>query len=199
MEYFSVRNWLQFQHYKHRNPPWIKLHYEVLSSRDWVSLNDESRVLAIACMLIASRNEGRVPDDPDYVQRVSYLNKKPNFNPLIDCGFLECASTCKHLRTNADTELETETETENKRPCIKPNGSTPTTDQFDKFWSHWPVKRKKKQAKAIWSRKKLDESVDDLISDVTERLKHDRQWKQGYIPHCTTYLNGHRWEDEYEN
>ena len=198
MEYFSVRNWLQFQHYKHRNPPWIKLHYEVLSSRDWVSLNDESRVLAIACMLIASRNEGRVPDDPDYVQRVSYLNKKPNFNPLIKCGFLECASTCKRLRTNADTELELETETETERDCVKPNGSTPP-QRFEDFWKHWPVKRNKQKALSAWKTKKLDESADDLIADIENRMKHDKQWKQGFIPHCSTYLNGHRWEDEYEN
>ena len=36
MEYFTVRNWRKFQHYTDRNPPWIKLHFEMLSSADWV-------------------------------------------------------------------------------------------------------------------------------------------------------------------
>lgn len=89
MEMFKVRNWEVFQHYKDRSPPWIKLHYDLLSSETWVMLDDSSRVLAIACMLIASRNEGNVPNNPAYFKRVAYLNKKPNFNPLLEAGFLE--------------------------------------------------------------------------------------------------------------
>jgi len=57
---FTVRNWRKYQHYTDRNPPWIKLHFEILSSEDWVMLADDSRVLLIACMLIASRNQGKV-------------------------------------------------------------------------------------------------------------------------------------------
>lgn len=93
MEYFRVRNWSEFQHYKDRDPPWIKLHFSMLSSTDWVTLDDASRVLAIACMLIASRNHGQVPNDPNYIKRVAYCKKIPKFQPLIDCGFLEAAST----------------------------------------------------------------------------------------------------------
>ena len=109
---YRVKNWRQFQHYSDRNPPWIKLHFAMLSSSDWVMLDDASRVLAIACMLIASRNDGEVPDNPDYIKRVAYLNKTPNFKPLIDCGFLECASGCKQMLATARPETETETETE---------------------------------------------------------------------------------------
>jgi hypothetical protein len=88
MSCYKIRNWHEFQHYKDRNPPWIKLHYEVMTSRDWVALDDASRVLAVASMLIASRHDGTVPDDPDYVRRVAYLNSAPDFRPLVKCGFL---------------------------------------------------------------------------------------------------------------
>lgn len=87
-----IKNWKTYQHYKKRNPPWIKLHFAMLSSADWVMLDDASRVLAIACMLLASRNEGEIPDDPEYFQRVAYLNSPPDFKPLLKCGFLEDAS-----------------------------------------------------------------------------------------------------------
>ncbi len=87
--FYQIRNWSQFQHYHDRNPPWIKLHYDLLSSADWVSLRDDaSRTLAIACMLIASRHEGKIPDSA-YVERVAYLNSKPNFKPLVEVGFLD--------------------------------------------------------------------------------------------------------------
>ena len=124
---YRVRNWDRFQHYKRRNPPWIKLHVELLASRDWVTLSDASRVLAIACMLLASKNDGEIDWDPEYIKRVAYLNSCPDLNPLLECGFLEPlqsdagvpqadASTVqarhKQMRTNAEPETETEVETD---------------------------------------------------------------------------------------
>ena len=102
---YRVRNWEKFQHYKNRNPPWIKLHFELLSSSDWVTLDDKSRVLVIACMLIASRNGGMVPSDPLYVQRVAYLKDIPDFEPLISCGFLQ--DSASKLLASASIKSET--------------------------------------------------------------------------------------------
>src|SRR5689334_12302092 len=120
MQYYYVRNWRKFQHYKHRNPPWIKLHHELLTSSDWVMLADASKLLALVCMMVASRHEGRIPNDPAYLKRVAYLDTLPNLNPLIECGFLSevlaDASDCKHLRTNATPENRVQsTETESKQ------------------------------------------------------------------------------------
>lgn len=103
---YRVKNWRQFQHYRDRNPPWIKLHFAMLASEDWVSLDDASRVLAVACMLVASRNEGEIPDNPAYIKRVAYLNRVPNFKPLIDCGFLEDASNVEQKLATARPETE---------------------------------------------------------------------------------------------
>ena len=139
-----VRNWEQFQHYKDRCPPWIKLHFELLTSRDWVMLDDASRVLAIACMLIASRYEGKIPEDPAYVQRVAYLHKKPNFKPLIDCGFLELdggASGCKQMladarpetETETETETEVETEAEERKKRARTKFTPPSVDEVEEY------------------------------------------------------------------
>ena len=138
MEFLAIRNWEKFQHYKGRNPPWIKLHYEVLMSPDWVMLADDSKLLAVVCMLLASRHEGKVPLDPVYIQRAAHLSKKPDFKPLIDVGFLSYASGCKHALADASgckhaladacpgARIETETETEEteteKIPPIPPQG-----------------------------------------------------------------------------
>lgn len=99
MTHFYIPSWSKYQHYKHRNPPWIKLHFELLSSELWVMVPDASKALAIACMLIASKNEGTFPNDPAYIKRVAYLSDV-DFTPLIKCGFIEPladASTCKQL------------------------------------------------------------------------------------------------------
>lgn len=118
MHYFRLRNWDRYQHYKDRAPPWIKLHFEILSSQDWVMLSDQSKLLAIACMLIASRHNGKIPDSPEYVKRVAYLDHMPNFKPLIDSGFLEIMIAddinCKQEQAN-DTPEERRGETEKRR------------------------------------------------------------------------------------
>ena len=92
---YRVKNWSTHQHYKHRDPPWVKLQFATLSSADWVALDDASRVLMVACILLASRKGGEIDGSPaglEFIKRVAYLRKTPNLKPLIDCGFLVVAS-----------------------------------------------------------------------------------------------------------
>jgi uncharacterized phage protein (TIGR02220 family) len=110
--WYTIPTWREYQHYADRSPPWIKLHYDMLSSRSWVMLADASRVLMVSCMLIASRNDGRVPDDIEFLKRVAYINGKVDLKPLIDIGFLvpnfnvlADASGCKQKQANAPQSL----------------------------------------------------------------------------------------------
>lgn len=75
-------------------------------------------------------------------------------------------------------------------------GQTPPA--FDRFWSVYPKKRKRKTAEEIWNRKRLDSRAEELLADIRERSKSDRRWLEGFIPDPTTYLNGERWNDERE-
>ncbi len=170
MQFYHVTNWERFQHYKDRNPPWIKLHFELLSSMDWVVLDDASRVLAVACMLIASRNNGRVPADPHYMKRVAYLNSLPKFKPLIDCGFLEnLQADASVLQADARPETETyskETEKESKsrgtrfalaqlpddwkQECLKIRPSLNPTETFNSFRDYWIALPGQKGVKLDW-------------------------------------------------
>lgn len=88
-QFIRIVNWAKFQHYRDRNPPWIKLHRELLTSRTWVSVDDASRVLAIACMLVASATDNKIPMDPNYLRRIAYLNSEPDFSQLFNVGFVE--------------------------------------------------------------------------------------------------------------
>lgn len=196
-DYLRIKNWSRYQHYKDRNPPWIKLHFTTLSSRDWVMLNDTERVLAIACMLLASQSDmenGEFIADPDYFQRVAYLSTKPDFNPLIKSGFLEVVkaddSGCKRTLAKATTETEAE--------AYKEETDTSSNLRFDEWWAAWPKKVEKKKSLAIWKRRKLDRIADQIIADTKNRPTRCEKWKAGYICNPTTYLNGDRWEDEYE-
>lgn len=112
---YMIKNWEDFQHYKNRNPPWIKLHFELWTSKDWVMLADASRLALIVCMMLGSRSKGIIEDNVDYIRRVAHLDKEPNLKPLIDSGFLipideplADASDCKRLQADAIIETETE-------------------------------------------------------------------------------------------
>lgn len=124
MEYLYVRNWSKFQHYHDRNPPWIKLHFELLSSQDWVMLADASKALAVACMLLASRDGGRIPHDEKYIKRVAYM-ESVDFKPLLECGFL--ASKQEQMLATARPETETYSEYREETEKRKKNG-------FSKTW-----------------------------------------------------------------
>jgi len=126
---YRIKNWTQFQHYKDRSPEWIKLHFAILASEDWSMLADASKLLAVVCMLVASRHGGMVPNKPAYLKRIAYLDELPDLAPLISCGFLEIpladASKPEHVLTNACLE---KIRGEEKREDKKDRGADAPTE-----------------------------------------------------------------------
>lgn len=58
----EVVNWSRFQHYKNRNPPWIKLHRALLDNRAWAALSGDASKLLAECWLLASEyDDGAIP------------------------------------------------------------------------------------------------------------------------------------------
>ncbi len=109
MLYLRIKEWERFQHYHDRSPPWIKLHRELLTSRTWVSLNDASRVLAIACMLLASATDNRIPADAGYLKRVAYLNSDADWSELVSTEFLELVDESSQVKAAASKVLANDT------------------------------------------------------------------------------------------
>ena len=61
----QIRNWPQFQHYKRRNPPWIRLYRDVIDSAEWRGLSDAAAKLLPELWLLASESHpgGKVAYD----------------------------------------------------------------------------------------------------------------------------------------
>jgi hypothetical protein len=130
MAYLRIKTWEHFQHYKDRNPIWIKLHRELLTSRTWVTADDASRVLAIACMLLAAETENKIPLDKDYLRRRAFLNQDPDLTKLVASQFIEIIEDDDHASNmlascyqDASPETETETETEKRQRKEKRSGT----------------------------------------------------------------------------
>ena len=82
---------------------------------------------------------------------------------------------------------------------LKFKGQTPKApDRFADFWSVYPKRVKKAEAKKKWKAKRLDDKADEIIADVEKRKRSDGRWLDGFVPDPTTYINGERWDDEIE-
>lgn len=210
-EYFKVKNWEQFQHYKDRNPPWIKLHFALLASEDWVTLDDASKLLAVVCMLIASRNGGMIPNNPAYLKRVAYLDKAPKLKPLIDCGFLEIPqadaiatqASASTLQADARPETETETETEKKEPLSEtssdagPKSKPKATysSEFEDFWLGYPRTPNMSKSKAFDAWRKLSPEERRACATAVEPYKAFLKAKADHpVMHAATFINERRFE-----
>lgn len=86
--FIAVADFDRLQHYKDRNPPWIKLYNDLLDSYDFTRLQDASKWLAIGIMLLASRMQNQIPADPKWIAQRLGCTEAVNLQPLIDIGFI---------------------------------------------------------------------------------------------------------------
>jgi hypothetical protein len=71
-----------------------------------------------------------------------------------------------------------------------------TDARFETFWDAYPNKANKKGAAKVFARLKPDH---ELLTDILDAIKaqaQTRQWREGFVPHAQTWLNGERWKDE---
>ena len=109
MDYIKICNWKKHQHYKDRNPPWIKLHNDLLTKYKYRCLQDASKLLLISLWLLRCKQNGDIPKDLAYIREITAIKGKINLQPLIKAGFIECYSPAsKPLAPKTETETETE-------------------------------------------------------------------------------------------
>ena len=58
----AIRNWKHYQHYKHRSPPWVKLHRSLLDDIEYHKLDSKAAKALPLLWLIASERDGKLPD-----------------------------------------------------------------------------------------------------------------------------------------
>ena len=105
---YRVKNWSKFQHYKNRNPPWIRLHVEILddykadgTENDFHALPDKDKLTLLLIWALASRYNGVIPSiDPAWLA-VKLGIDNPSTDAIIKAGFLVPVS---HASTDASTD-----------------------------------------------------------------------------------------------
>ncbi len=75
----------------------------------------------------------------------------------------------------------------------------PELVDFERFWSIYPRKVSKADAKKAWAKIKVNADLFNLMAKALAAWTVSADWtKDGgqFIPHAATWLNGKRWEDE---
>ena len=136
------KGWDKFQHYKDRCPPWIKLHRDLLTSREFMSLPTASKALAPMLWLLASESKDGVLDasfeELQFRLHISQKDYQDGLKSLIDKGFFESADGM--LATCLQDAIP-ERETEKRERQISLSESVPTVpynELIDLYEKHLP-------------------------------------------------------------
>jgi hypothetical protein len=174
------KNWSEYQHYKDRNPPWIKLHRDLLNDRDFMCLPIASKAIAPLLWLLASeaKNGEFNADVVELAFRLRMTTKEVNdgLKPLISKGFFVDASgvlaDCKQLAI-PETEREGEKETKKEKKIIEE-----CPDDVDlQIWKDFISQRKAKNAvvtetamnKIRSQASKINWSMNDALTEMCNR------------------------------
>lgn len=68
-EALSVRNLVKYQHYKTRNPPWVKLHRNFWTDYKIQQLSGVEKLLFLGCLTLAAESENQIPNDTAYLSK----------------------------------------------------------------------------------------------------------------------------------
>lgn len=119
-----VRNWQKFQHFKDRRPPWIKMYREILDDPDWHELDGDSAKYLVMIWLIASENEGALPNTKklSFRLRISenaakkVCDKLSHWLEQDDISVISERYQVDTPETETETYKETETEKDKRAP-----------------------------------------------------------------------------------
>jgi hypothetical protein len=190
----APRNWSDFQHYKDRAPPWIKLHKTLLDNFEYQSLPVASRALAPMLWLLASDHErGEIDAAPKKLSfrlRMTEREVTDALKPLIDNKFFDVVQGDSDALADRKQGAMPETEAEKRRKETEEKARN-----FEEFWKAYPKKEAKKDAEQAWS--KVDAPVAVLLAAIAaKRTTEDWTKAKGqFVPLPATWLRGRRWED----
>ncbi len=140
----SIKGWSHFQHFKDRRPPWIKLYRDLLDDIEWHELDPKAAKMLVMLWLIASENDGQLPDYKtlSFRLRISVADVKSLISKLSHWLIQDDINVISQRYQSDSTETETETETEKRKrkETEAPEGVS------SQVWDSFVQQRKKARA-----------------------------------------------------
>lgn len=182
-----IKNWAQFQHFKDRKPPWVKLYRDLLDDMEWHQLEPKAAKAIVMFWLIASESEGELPEArklafrlriterelDDVIGKLSHWLEQSDIEPISE-------------RYQVDAP-ETETEKRQRRDKH--------AQGFEQFWEAYPKKKFKGDAEKAF--RSVTVPVETLLAAIRVQSASNDWQKEGgrYIPYPASWLRALGWED----
>lgn len=215
-QWLTIKNWSEFQHYKDRNPPWIKLHRALLDDYAFAALPDAQKAhLVLLWLFAASQAGGRIPNDAPFLSRKLGTTEQIELEALVAAGFLipeqtasDAIAECKQGASEAlalarSRESESESEV---NPCAiashcKDGKEDP--EGFSDCWKAYPKRSggnsRKEASKAYRARLKTGVLPADMLAGVKRYAAYIRgTGKEGtaYVKQASTFFGaGEHWRE----
>lgn len=107
---FSVVNYGRFQHYKQRNPPWIKVYRSTLYDYAFSRLPDKSKCDLILIWLLASQCDNKIIWDEEWITRQLSLTQKVDLDVLERNGFIVRSNGTEKPKKKSKPERDVESD-----------------------------------------------------------------------------------------
>lgn len=138
---YRIKNWKKFQHFKDRKPAWIKLYRELLDDKEWHELPAESAKILVMLWLIASENDGVLPNSSTLAFRLriretsisAAVKALDHWLEHDDITVISNGYQADSLEKEREGEKETETDNGVVSPPAAPVGPTP--EDLFKLWN----------------------------------------------------------------
>ena len=125
----KIKHWSEFQHFKDRTPPWIKLYRHLLDDPEWHELSGDDAKTLIMIWLIASEDkdmQGTLPSIKNTAFRLRITEGKLNQSLtklshwLIQDDIKAISSRYQHDAPETETETEGEQNADKKSATQSP-------------------------------------------------------------------------------
>jgi len=185
----KIRNWSKWQSYRsdRGQPPWIKIHREVLRNPEWVSLTDAQRGQLLAMWILAADKNGELPENPVVIKKLCYMDSEPCLKTFIECGFIESDAKVTPKRRQHDVP-ETEKRQSRDRVEKRKNARLRAI----------PIPKDFQPSEAnIAYAKKHSLDLDDILETFKTKTKAEGKTYVDWHAGLGTYLqNARKWRNE---
>ena len=112
--YLQVKNWEELQHYKKRNPPWIKLYRRLMTDGDFHRLSELHQWQLVRIWLVSAEEHpgGWVPNDEKWLRRMIGTLKPIPTREFIEGGWLIPRNQAEYDLERASSDASTVASTE---------------------------------------------------------------------------------------
>lgn len=209
--------------------PWFRMYHEMIEDPKIGTLNDaQFRVwVELLCLACAAGDEGDIHLTEDELNWKLRRNVSETLQELFQRELIvvqnnvndkktiiiknwskrQCQSDSSTERVRKHREKSKSKSVEKDETLQKRSSNgidkirIDNNKDFDVFWSAYPKKKNKGQAKKTWA--KLSKSkqlpVIGVLLDAIASAKQSKDWKKDggqFIPHPSTWLNAEGWNDE---